>query len=143
VLKPEHSSLQNFIKESSKKENKAKREREEKHAKDISDLAGKIKTSNQRIKTLVSKSKAYETEAENIDKMIFCKNFISSSSSAFLTAFIPAVIRKLTMPIIQQHVLDLNGRRNLRLPGLKRMRKRGILSMTSLRLVGELPNPCA
>ena len=76
MLKTEHSSLQNFLKESSEKETKEKREREEKHAKDLSELAEKLKTSKQRIKTLVSKSKAYETEAENIDKMIFRKDFI-------------------------------------------------------------------
>ena len=76
MLKTEHSSLQNFLKESSEKETKERREREEKHAKELSELAEKLKTSNQRIKTLVSKLKAYETEAENIDKMIFRKDFI-------------------------------------------------------------------
>jgi ABC-type Fe3+-citrate transport system substrate-binding protein len=76
VLKAEHTSLKDFLKESSEKETKEKKEREEKHAKDLSELAEKLKTSNQRIKTLVSKSKAYETEAENIDKMIFRKDFI-------------------------------------------------------------------
>lgn len=76
VLKAEHTSLKDFLKESSEKETKEKKEREEKHAKDLSDLTEKLKTSNQRIKTLVSKSKAYETEAENIDKMIFpCLGF--------------------------------------------------------------------
>ena len=76
MLKTEHASLQNFLKESSEKETKDKKEREEKHAKDLSELAEKLKTSNQRVKSLVSKSKAYETEAENIDKMIFRKDFI-------------------------------------------------------------------
>jgi hypothetical protein len=77
VLKAEHFTFKNFLKESSEKETKEKKEREEKHTKAMSDLAEKLKTSNQRIKTLVSKSKAYETEAADIDKMIFRKDFIS------------------------------------------------------------------
>jgi glutaredoxin 2 len=75
VLKAEHSSLQNFLKESSEKETKEKKEREVKHSKDMADLAEKLKTSNQRVKNLVAKSKGYETEAEDIDKMIFRRNF--------------------------------------------------------------------
>ncbi|KAK1606064.1 hypothetical protein QYE76_029737 [Lolium multiflorum] len=71
VVKAERESLQKFLKESSKKETKMKRELEEKHAQEVSDLAEKLKKSNQRIKTLVAKNKTYETEAENIDKMIF------------------------------------------------------------------------
>ncbi|KAK1647973.1 hypothetical protein QYE76_065778 [Lolium multiflorum] len=47
------------------------RELEEKHAQEVSDLAEKLKKSNQRIKTLAAKNRTYETEAENIDKMIF------------------------------------------------------------------------
>jgi hypothetical protein len=46
VLKAEHSSLKNFLKESSEKETKEKKEHEAKHAKDMSDLAEKLKTSN-------------------------------------------------------------------------------------------------
>jgi septal ring factor EnvC (AmiA/AmiB activator) len=76
VLKAEHSSLKNFLKESSEKETKEKKEREAKHAKDMLDLAEKLKTSNQRIKTLAAKSKSYESEAADIDKMIFRKDFL-------------------------------------------------------------------
>ena len=75
VLKTEHEALQNFLKESSEKETKKIKELEEKHAQAMSELTEKLKKSNQRIKTLASKAKAYETEAENIDKMIFRKDF--------------------------------------------------------------------
>ncbi|KAK1680374.1 hypothetical protein QYE76_041222 [Lolium multiflorum] len=76
VLKAEHDSLQKFLKESSEKETIAKKELEEKHAQAMSELAGKLKKSNHRIKTLASKEKAYKTEAQNIDKMIFpCLGF--------------------------------------------------------------------
>ncbi|KAK1648634.1 hypothetical protein QYE76_066439 [Lolium multiflorum] len=71
VLKAEHESLQKFLKESSEKETKEKQELEEKHAQAMSELADRLKKSNQRVKTLALKTKAYETEAENIDKMIF------------------------------------------------------------------------
>jgi hypothetical protein len=76
VLKTEHASLKNFLKESSEKETKEKRELEEKHAKAMSELAEKLKTSNQRVKTLVSKAKAYEAEATDIDELIFRKEFV-------------------------------------------------------------------
>jgi ABC-type Fe3+-citrate transport system substrate-binding protein len=46
----------------------------EKHAQELSDLAEKLKKSQQRIQTLVAKNKEYEAEAEAIDKMIFRKN---------------------------------------------------------------------
>ncbi|KAK1664955.1 hypothetical protein QYE76_053114 [Lolium multiflorum] len=49
----------------------SEKELEEKHAQAMSELADRLKKSNQRVKTLASKAKAYETEAENIDKMIF------------------------------------------------------------------------
>ncbi|KAK1601716.1 hypothetical protein QYE76_016437 [Lolium multiflorum] len=55
VLKAEHASLQNFLKEFHEKETKAKKEPEEKHAQAMSELAEKLKTSNQRVKTLVSR----------------------------------------------------------------------------------------
>jgi chromosome segregation ATPase len=97
VLKTEHESLQNFLKESSEKETKSRKELEEKHAQAMSELAEKLKKSNQRIKTLASKTKAYETEAENINKMIFRKDFtflpVSSLRSFRLTSR-----EKLNMP---------------------------------------------
>jgi DUF438 domain-containing protein len=86
VLKAMHSSLKNYLKESSEKETKEKKEREAKHAKDMADLAEKLKTSNHRIKTLVAKSKAYETEAADIDKMIFRKNSIFFPPSLSLSS---------------------------------------------------------
>ncbi|KAK1618285.1 hypothetical protein QYE76_023802 [Lolium multiflorum] len=71
VLKDEHASLQEFLKESSEKETREKKELEEKHAQATTEFADKLKKSNQRIKTLATKAKAYEMEAENIDKMIY------------------------------------------------------------------------
>ncbi|KAK1677052.1 hypothetical protein QYE76_037900 [Lolium multiflorum] len=71
VLKAEHDSLQEFLKESSEKETREKKELEEKHAQATAELDDKLKKSNTRIKTLVAKAKAYETEAEDIDKLIF------------------------------------------------------------------------
>jgi hypothetical protein len=59
----------------------------EKHAQELSDLAEKLKKSQQRIQTLVAKNKEYEAEAEAIDKMIFRKNlfflffFVTPTSS--------------------------------------------------------------
>jgi Glu-tRNA(Gln) amidotransferase subunit E-like FAD-binding protein len=85
VLKTEHASLKKFLKESYEKETKDKRELEEKHAKAMLELAEKRKTSNQRIKTLVSKGKAYEAEASDIDELIFGKDFfIFGFSIAFV-----------------------------------------------------------
>ncbi|KAK1608535.1 hypothetical protein QYE76_032208 [Lolium multiflorum] len=93
VLKAEHESLQKFLKESSEKETKMKKELEEKHAQDVSDLADKLKKSHQRVKTLAAKNKAYETEAENIDKMIFPSSSrgVASLTLAMCTAHFPAM----------------------------------------------------
>ncbi|KAK1670621.1 hypothetical protein QYE76_058780 [Lolium multiflorum] len=71
VLKAEHDSLQEFLKKSSEKETKERKEREDKHAQAIAELNDKLKKSNARIKTLVAKAKTFETEAEDIDKLIF------------------------------------------------------------------------
>jgi hypothetical protein len=76
VLKAEHDSLQGFLKESTGKETKEKKEREEKHAQAITELNGKLKKSNARIKTLVSKAKTSEKEADDIDKLIFRKDLL-------------------------------------------------------------------
>jgi hypothetical protein len=94
VLKAEHASLKNFLKESTEKEIKAKKELEEKHAQAMSELAEKLKTSHQRVKTLVSKAKAYEAEASDIDELIFRKDFIFSGISI---AFVLVPSRKLTV----------------------------------------------
>jgi predicted nucleic acid-binding Zn-ribbon protein len=89
VLKTEHASLQNHLKETSEKETKARRELEEKHAKAMSELAEKLKTSNQRIKTLVSKAKAYEAEETYIDELIFREDFTFSASPLHTFYLIP------------------------------------------------------
>jgi hypothetical protein len=141
VLKTEHASLKNFLKESSEKETKENRELEEKHAKAMSELAEKLKSSNQRIKTLVSKTKAYEAEAANIEKMIFRKDF---RFFQLLHCIHPVPYRNTNHAIfsMNQRVLDSSGRRNLPSPGLKLMKKRGIPSMTSLRLAVASPSRC-
>jgi ATP-dependent RNA circularization protein (DNA/RNA ligase family) len=59
----------------------------------VSDLAEKLNKSHQRIKTLAAKNKTYETEAENIDKMIFRKDF--SLYSAFFIFILPLSRKKL------------------------------------------------
>jgi predicted nuclease with TOPRIM domain len=74
VLEAENETLKKFLKESSEEESKKKKELLEKHAQELSDLAEKLKKSQQRIQTLVAKNKEYEAEAEAIDKMIFRKN---------------------------------------------------------------------
>ncbi|KAK1653032.1 hypothetical protein QYE76_070837 [Lolium multiflorum] len=71
VLEAENETLKKFLKESSEEESKKKKELLEKHAQELSDLAEKLKKSQQRIQTLVAKNKEYEAEAEAIDKMIF------------------------------------------------------------------------
>jgi hypothetical protein len=93
VLKAEHDSLQEFLKESTEKETREKKEQEEKHAQAIAELNDKLNKSNTRIKTLVSKANAYETEAENIDKLIFRKDFLLYSS--FFILVLPLSRREL------------------------------------------------
>ena len=74
VLEAENESLKKFLKESSEGETKKKKELLEKHARELSDLAEKLKKSQQRIQTLAAKNKSYEAEAEAIDKIIFRKD---------------------------------------------------------------------
>nr|XP_051201971.1 uncharacterized protein LOC127315531 [Lolium perenne] len=71
VLEAENESLKNFLKESSEKETKEKKELLEKHTRDMAKLADKLKKSQQRVSTLAAKNKSQEAEAEAIDKMIF------------------------------------------------------------------------
>jgi septal ring factor EnvC (AmiA/AmiB activator) len=75
VLESEHESLQQSLKESHEDEYKLKKELEDKHAQEMSEMAEKLKNSNNRVKTLASKLKVVEAEATNIDKMIFRKDF--------------------------------------------------------------------
>ncbi|KAK1651347.1 hypothetical protein QYE76_069152 [Lolium multiflorum] len=82
VLKAEHDSLQGFLKESTEKETKEKKEHEEKHAQAVAELNEKLRKSNVRIKTLVSKAKASEKEADDIDKLIFRKDFFAVPASS-------------------------------------------------------------
>lgn len=71
VLETEHESLQASLNESYENETKMKKELEDKHAKEMSEMAEKLKDSYKRVKTLASKLKAAEAEATNIDKIIF------------------------------------------------------------------------
>ncbi|KAK1650037.1 hypothetical protein QYE76_067842 [Lolium multiflorum] len=71
VLEAENESLKNFLKKSSEKETLQKKELSEKHARDMAELADKLKKSLQMVSTLAAKNKSREAEAEAIDKMIF------------------------------------------------------------------------
>ncbi|KAK1666893.1 hypothetical protein QYE76_055052 [Lolium multiflorum] len=59
------------LKESHENETKLKKELEDKHAQEMSEMAEKLKNSNNRVKTLASKLKAAEAKATDVDKMIF------------------------------------------------------------------------
>ncbi|KAK1696929.1 hypothetical protein QYE76_013626 [Lolium multiflorum] len=69
VLEAENESLKTFMKESSDKENQARKELSEKHARDLAELNDKLKKNQSRVTSLVSKNKVLETEAETIDKL--------------------------------------------------------------------------
>nr|XP_051190525.1 uncharacterized protein LOC127303857 [Lolium perenne] len=71
VLEAENESLKAFIKESSDKENEARKELSEKHARELAELNDKLKKSQSRVTSLVAKNKVQEAEAEAIDKLIF------------------------------------------------------------------------
>jgi Fe2+ transport system protein B len=73
VLEAENESLKAFIDESSEKENLARKELSEKHARDLAELTDKLKKSQHRVTSLVAKNKVQEAEVEAIDKMIFHK----------------------------------------------------------------------
>jgi hypothetical protein len=66
-------NLQATLKESQLNEIKLKNELETKHEQDMSELREKLKTSDNRVKTLASKLKSSEAEAAAIDKIIFRK----------------------------------------------------------------------
>ena len=75
VLEAENESLKTIIKESSNKENEARKELSEKHARNLADLNDKLKKSQSRVTSLVAKNKVLEAEAEAIDQLIFRKLF--------------------------------------------------------------------
>ncbi|KAK1686515.1 hypothetical protein QYE76_047363 [Lolium multiflorum] len=75
VLETEQESLQASLKESYKNETKMKKELEDNHAKEMSEMTEKLKDSTKRFKTLASKLTAAEAEAIDIDQMIFRKDF--------------------------------------------------------------------
>jgi hypothetical protein len=140
VLKAEHTSLKNFLKESAEKETKAKKELEEKHAHAMSELAEKLKMSNQRVKTLASKAKAYEAKALDIDELIFRKDFIFPASP--LHSFCPISKTDRAIVGVYQHVSDLYGQRTPAFLGLKLMKKPETLLTISSKLVVASPRRC-
>ncbi|KAK1670389.1 hypothetical protein QYE76_058548 [Lolium multiflorum] len=71
VLEAENESLKAFMKESSDKENLARKELSEKYTHDLAELADKLKKSQSRVISLVAKNKVQEAEAEAINMMIF------------------------------------------------------------------------
>ncbi|KAK1619083.1 hypothetical protein QYE76_024600 [Lolium multiflorum] len=71
TLQDEHESLQATFKESQLNETKLKKEPETKHEQAMSELKEKLKTSDNRVKTLASKLKSSKAEVVAIDKIIF------------------------------------------------------------------------
>jgi uncharacterized protein YfkK (UPF0435 family) len=140
VLKTDHASFENFLKESTEKETKSKKDLEEKLAQAMSELDEKLKMSNQMIKTLVSKAKAYEAEATDIDELIFRKDFTSPASP--LHSFCPISETDRAIVCVSQHVSGLNGQRNLVFPGLKLMKKPITPLTISSKLAVASPRRC-
>jgi uncharacterized protein YPO0396 len=121
VLETEHESLQTSLKEFYENETKMKKELEDKHAKEMSEMAEKLKDSNRRVKILASKLKAAEAEASEIYQIIFRKDFM-----------IPACIRYIFLPYretnhknyyMHQRCSDLTGKWILAFPALMHMKK--------------------
>jgi hypothetical protein len=138
VLEAENESLKTFLKESSEKETIEKKKLFEKHARDMAELADKLKKSQQRVSTLATKNKSQEAEAEAIDKMIFRKDlFCLTPTSSFF-----ALSAEETDRNFLQRVLASNGPKNRPSKGLKHMMKRGVQSMASSKRVAESPGRC-
>ncbi|KAK1648048.1 hypothetical protein QYE76_065853 [Lolium multiflorum] len=76
VLESKHESLKQSLKESHESETKTKKELEDKHAQGMAEMAEKLKTCNNRVKSLSTKLKAAEAEAADVDELIFpCLGF--------------------------------------------------------------------
>ncbi|KAK1617664.1 hypothetical protein QYE76_023181 [Lolium multiflorum] len=71
TLEGVHESLQATLEESQENDTKIKKELETKHAQAMMEMKEKLKTSDDRVKTLASKLKSSEAEAQAIDKIIF------------------------------------------------------------------------
>jgi hypothetical protein len=83
-------------------------ELEDKHAKEMSEMAEKLKNSNNRVKTLASKLKAAEAEAEDIDKMIFRKDF--TIRACMCDPSLPNPETDHTIFCVYQRCFDLSGK---------------------------------
>ena len=125
VLETVHESLQQSLKESHEKETRTKKELEEEHAQAMVEMAEKLKTSNNRVKTLATKLKAAETEAVDIDKMIFRKDFTIPACMCYPS--LPNPETDHTIFCVYQRCLDLNGKKILASPASMHMKKLEIL----------------
>jgi seryl-tRNA synthetase len=125
VLESEHESLQISLKESHENETKMKKELEDKHAKEMSEMAEKLKNSNNRVKTLASKLKAAEAEAEDIDKMIFRKDF--TILACMCHPSLPNPETDHTIFFVYQRCLDFSGKQIPAFPAQMHMKKLEIL----------------
>jgi hypothetical protein len=139
VLEAENESLKAFIKESSDKENEARKELSEKHARELAELNDKLKKSQSRVTSLVAKNKVQEAEAEAIDKLIFRKHFFLGIVPTSIYAFLSM---KELNPIFPQQALALSGPRSQPSRGRRHMTKRGVPSTRFLQPVAESPRPC-
>jgi DNA repair exonuclease SbcCD ATPase subunit len=73
VLQDQHECLQASLKESHLNDTKLKKELEIKHEQAMSEMVEKLKTNDNRFKTLAAKLKSSEAEAVAIDNIIFRK----------------------------------------------------------------------
>jgi hypothetical protein len=128
-------SLQQSLKECHEHETKTKNELEEKHAETMSEMAEKLKTSNNRVKTLVPKLKAAEAEAADVDELIFRKDFMVPACPLY--SFLPNSKSDCVIFCVYQRVSNLNGQKIPDFPGLEPMKK-----MISSKLVVALPGSC-
>jgi hypothetical protein len=138
VLEAENESLKAIIKQSSEKENLARKELSEKHARDMAELTDKLKKSQQRVTSLVAKNKVQEAEAEAIDKMIFRKHPLCCNSGFIICCF----VREGTDPQFSQRALALSGPRSQPSRGRRHTMKCGVPLMSCSQHVAESPRPC-
>jgi hypothetical protein len=105
-----------------------KKELEDKHAKEMSEMAEKLKASNKRVKTLASKLKAIEAEATDIDKIIFRKDFMISACICYHP--LPNSETDHKNYYVYQRCLGLSGQQIPASPALTHMKKLETPSMT-------------
>jgi hypothetical protein len=141
-LECKHESLKQSLKESHESETKTKKELEDKHAQAMAEMAKKLKTSNNRIKSLSTELKATEAEAADIDELIFRKDFTFMAYTLYAFLFLNPEPERVIFFCKYQRVSDLNGERIPDFPGLKPMKKPGTQLMISSKLAVPLPRSC-